>query len=145
MIHTFACISKKFQILLTINQRVCLAQDERIQKQRKEKECFLGWVAGRMMTIWQENFQNAAMIHTFACISKKGPEHPNNQPKSLPGARWKNTKRRKRKNVFQWVSWMIVTIWQENFHNAAIIHTFGPKKVPEPPTNQPKCLPGTRW
>jgi len=40
-----------------------------------------------MMTIRQENFQNAAMVHTFACISKKGPEPPNNQPKSYPGTR----------------------------------------------------------
>jgi len=40
--HTFACISKKVWSLLTIKQRVCLAQDERIQKEGNEKKCFPG-------------------------------------------------------------------------------------------------------
>jgi len=39
------------------------------------------------------------MIHTFECILKS-LEPPNNQPKSLPGTRLKNTKRRKRKECF---------------------------------------------
>jgi len=40
MIHTFACISKKFWSLLPMNQNVCLAKVERIQKEVKTKGMF---------------------------------------------------------------------------------------------------------
>jgi len=52
---------KKVQSLLPINQNISLAQDERIQKEGKEKECF-------PVSFWSSNFfKNAAMMHTFAC------------------------------------------------------------------------------
>jgi len=40
---TYLCMHlKKFQNLLPITQNVCLAQDDRIQKEVKQKQCFLG-------------------------------------------------------------------------------------------------------
>ena len=56
---------RKVRSLLTINQRVILAEDERIQKEGKEKECFPVSCQLMTITIWQQLVKNNNQMYLF--------------------------------------------------------------------------------